>query len=135
MNAVSAGEICVGMYIVVIEVKVFRSIVNGMTGMVTDENFWTGEHWYKGIPFRVINVNGPIVAVDTARLHPSLPPVAFFDTRTSRFIETDRQFFEEYVNIMKGGQQLQFVPVGLLGPGPTGSAPPPAQSGDPVKKA
>lgn len=103
LKIVSAGEIAVGIYVAVIEVKVPRVVICQLTGKVTDDPFWTGEHWFKGIPFKVINVNGPIVAVDTNGLHrPAWPNVMFFDARNCRFIECTKEFHDQYVELMRG---------------------------------
>jgi hypothetical protein len=107
MKRLSAGEITKGMYVVVYEI-VTQKEVTTVAGRTETEDSVDKHPWIKGIPFKVINVNGPIIAVDTLQLHKgSLAPVAFFDARFHKFLETTKAFHDEYVRLMKGESPRQ----------------------------
>jgi hypothetical protein len=110
MNVLSAGEVTKGMYVIVLEVKYYRSQRDEVTGKVYDELVEDKTPWYRGIPFRVINVNGPMVAVDTSGLHKNnFNRVMFFDTRYYQLIETTKEFHDEYVGLMREGSNFSRI--------------------------
>lgn len=94
INIISPGEIISGMIIMSIGAKPYKKIVSDMFGEREIEIYDRNPH-FKGIPYEVMGVAGPIIAVKTNKMH-NLPPVIFFDSRLVEFVEIDRGFFETY---------------------------------------
>jgi hypothetical protein len=101
MSKVSAGEIVAGMYIVVQEVEYPRLYTCSDTGKTLEETVLDKIPWFRGIPFRVMNVMGPMVAVDTLGLHKGLARITIFDKRFHRFLEVTEEYHRQYVETMR----------------------------------
>lgn len=122
MNILSAGEIDKGMYVTVLEGKFYRTVTDHITNKPYEELAEDKTPWYRGIPFKVINVNGPMIAVDTSGLHKgNFSRVMFFDTRYHQLMETTKEFHDEYVELM----QMDKPRTGR-------KASPPSNPGDPI---
>jgi hypothetical protein len=100
---VSAGEIVKGMIIVAYEHDeiIYETL---LTGQLEERKITKRNPWFKGIPYKVCGVAGPIIAVLSEGLQ-SMPPVVFLDSRIVRFIEVDKKFYRDYLNLMKKNPQ------------------------------
>lgn len=106
MRTISAGRIEVGSYISILKQVVYRDVQNPLSGEINRDYIEDNCPWYKGIPFKVIDVNLPIIAVDTQNLwQPQLARVMFFDTRFTTFLEVNEAFYNTYYNLITKKEQ------------------------------
>jgi hypothetical protein len=105
MRVLSAGEVTKGMYVAVYEINFPHRYTCGMTGALREEILTDKHSWLKGIPFKILDVNGPIIAVDTLGFHHMLPRITFFDSRFHKFVESSKSFYNIYVKAMR--QQIK----------------------------
>src|SRR3954471_6844932 len=100
MRIVSQGELKKGMYVTVLQVMLNERVCCPFTGTVTRNKGVDDNPWIKGIPLRIIEINGPIVAIDSRGLQ-NLPPVMFLDSRYATFLESSKRFHDRYYLLMK----------------------------------
>jgi hypothetical protein len=95
INLVTQGEIQIGMILVIIESQEVIFTVDYYTGEKTSEQKKINTSpWYKGIPYRVVGVAGPIVAVENP--YPNQMPIMFLDSRLLSFIEVEESYLAIY---------------------------------------
>ncbi len=104
-NFVSAGEIQPGMFVTGYEM--LEPKTNPTLFGVPMYNFGEDEQknelnlnpWFKGIPFEVIDVAGPLIIVKTYSgiiNGYKLQPVMIFDSRQIHFMEVDKEYYRNY---------------------------------------
>ncbi len=99
INLISSGEIQKGMWIVAYEAQYQQMINNQMTGELEMKQLPMIQPWFKGIPYLVTGIAGPIVSVKTFGLQ-GMPQIIFYDTRLVKFMEVDKEFGENYIKEM-----------------------------------
>jgi len=112
INMVTPGELTKGMWVIIYECKVLKTFEDSTTGEFgTKETPWYNP-WFQGIPYKIVDVAGPMVAVETFKLQGQLP-VILFDTRLVKFMEVSKKFGETYVKQMEAKNTPQQVTTGI----------------------
>jgi len=118
---VSAGELKRGMYVVVYQtndpIMIAQENIRQATPIPVEGEEWTQEEieikeivpklktitnyfpWFKGIPWKILDIAGPIVAVKTFGVQ-NTAPVMFFDSRFNQFMEVKKSFYKSYWGVM-----------------------------------
>ena len=99
MKILSAGEIEKGMYVVCYEHTAKEARLNPMTGEISEVDKVVTNPWFKGVPYRVTQKAGPIVAIDTLGIQ-NIPRVCFMDTRFAKFFEVEKEYHDDYYALM-----------------------------------
>ncbi len=93
---ITPGELVKGIYVTYLEEMPYEEEVVSMTGDVRTVTRQNKHPMGKGLPFKVLSVDLPLVLTENTSKHPNFGPVVIFDTRHVRLHELEK----EYVNIL-----------------------------------
>ncbi len=95
IKLISPGEIVPGTRLMVYESCSFHRYMCPISNQIKEQVLTDYHPWFKGIPYEVVSVAGPIVAVRT-NCFQNAPPVVFIDSRFVKFVEVSEEFLNTY---------------------------------------
>ncbi len=98
INLVSLGEIKVGMYVMVLHEKIHERYYTDHNGETQVQTYCPSPvPWFKGIPYQVVGIAGPIIAVKSLpQPQANVGPVNFLDTNMVQLAEIPKKFYTAY---------------------------------------